>query len=146
MLEDEIDQGFPSGVYPRGSSSTVDLHEMKRPVRGLPTLTVRCFLGMLRARRESDVAIVFQVHGRPGFRARSHQCRGVRRRGASPRPLGLGRRHRHCVLLRTNRQRQVVHNVGVGKVRGRDPDGRLSERRKEDLHLCRRVVRTTRLW
>jgi kinesin family protein 2/24 len=43
MLEDEIDQGFPSGVYPRGSSSTVDLHEMKRPVRGLPTLTVRCF-------------------------------------------------------------------------------------------------------
>ncbi|GAB1317016.1 hypothetical protein MFIFM68171_07226 [Madurella fahalii] len=36
MLEDEESQGFPVAVYIR--SNTVDVHELKRPVRGLPTL------------------------------------------------------------------------------------------------------------
>ncbi|KAK4119150.1 P-loop containing nucleoside triphosphate hydrolase protein [Parathielavia appendiculata] len=39
MLEDEVAEGFPCGVYPRGATNTVDLHELKRPVRGLPTLS-----------------------------------------------------------------------------------------------------------
>lgn len=38
MLEDEATQGFPVGTYIRGS--TVDVHELRRPVRGLPTLMV----------------------------------------------------------------------------------------------------------
>lgn len=40
MLEDEINQGFPPGVYQRGRSNTVDVHELRRPVRGLPTINV----------------------------------------------------------------------------------------------------------
>ncbi|KAK3305967.1 P-loop containing nucleoside triphosphate hydrolase protein [Chaetomium strumarium] len=38
MLEDEVTQGFPPSVYLRGSSNTVDVHELRRPVRGLPTI------------------------------------------------------------------------------------------------------------
>ncbi|AEO68342.1 uncharacterized protein THITE_2049700 [Thermothielavioides terrestris NRRL 8126] len=38
MLEDEIAQGFPQGVYQRADSNMVDLHELRRPVRGLPTI------------------------------------------------------------------------------------------------------------
>ncbi|KAK3321916.1 P-loop containing nucleoside triphosphate hydrolase protein [Apodospora peruviana] len=38
LLEDEIAQGFPAGVIPRGNTSTVDVHELRRPVRGLPTI------------------------------------------------------------------------------------------------------------
>ncbi|KAL2129338.1 hypothetical protein VTI74DRAFT_7930 [Chaetomium olivicolor] len=38
MLEDELSQGFPCGVYLRDGTNVVDLHELKRPVRGLPTL------------------------------------------------------------------------------------------------------------
>jgi kinesin family protein 2/24 len=40
MLEDETDQGFPVGVYLRDGTNTLDLHELKRPVRGLPTISV----------------------------------------------------------------------------------------------------------
>ncbi|KXX79904.1 Kinesin-like protein Klp59C [Madurella mycetomatis] len=36
MLEDEATQGFPISTYIRGS--TVDVHELRQPVRGLPTL------------------------------------------------------------------------------------------------------------
>ncbi|KAK4150246.1 P-loop containing nucleoside triphosphate hydrolase protein [Chaetomidium leptoderma] len=39
MLEDELAQGFPVGVYLRGNTNTVDLHELKQPVRGLPRIT-----------------------------------------------------------------------------------------------------------
>ncbi|KAK4166877.1 kinesin-like protein Klp59C [Cladorrhinum sp. PSN259] len=40
MLEDETSQGFPEAVHPRtkGSFNTVDLHELRRPPRGLPSL------------------------------------------------------------------------------------------------------------
>ncbi|KAK4186275.1 hypothetical protein QBC35DRAFT_501606 [Podospora australis] len=38
ILEEELSQGFPECVYPRTDSNTIDLHELKRPVRGLPTL------------------------------------------------------------------------------------------------------------
>jgi kinesin family protein 2/24 len=40
MLDDETTQGFPQGVYLRGHSNTVDLHELRRPVRGPPTINV----------------------------------------------------------------------------------------------------------
>lgn len=39
MLEDEAAQ-FPAGVFIRPDTNTIDLHEMRRPVRGLPTITV----------------------------------------------------------------------------------------------------------
>ncbi|KAK3376420.1 P-loop containing nucleoside triphosphate hydrolase protein [Lasiosphaeria ovina] len=38
MLDEETSQGFPNSVFRRGSSSTVDVHELRQPVRGLPTL------------------------------------------------------------------------------------------------------------
>ncbi|KAK4225196.1 kinesin-like protein Klp59C [Podospora fimiseda] len=40
MMEDETAQGFPEGVHPRtkGNTNTVDLHELRRPPRGLPSL------------------------------------------------------------------------------------------------------------
>ena len=38
MLEDEAAQGFPSGVFPRKATNIVDLHELKRSVRGTPSL------------------------------------------------------------------------------------------------------------
>ncbi|KAK0710420.1 P-loop containing nucleoside triphosphate hydrolase protein [Apiosordaria backusii] len=40
LLPDEIAQGFPEGVYSRGETNIVDLHELKKPVKGgLPSLT-----------------------------------------------------------------------------------------------------------
>ncbi|KAK0713351.1 P-loop containing nucleoside triphosphate hydrolase protein [Lasiosphaeria miniovina] len=38
ILEEETSQGFPDSVFRRGPSSTVDVHELRQPVRGLPTL------------------------------------------------------------------------------------------------------------
>ncbi|KAK3987339.1 kinesin-like protein Klp59C [Cladorrhinum sp. PSN332] len=40
MMEDETAQGFPEGVHARttGNTNTVDLHELRRPPRGLPSL------------------------------------------------------------------------------------------------------------
>jgi kinesin family protein 2/24 len=49
MLEDEIAQGFPQGVYQRADSNMVDLHELRRPVRGLPTINV-CLPNVLNRR------------------------------------------------------------------------------------------------
>lgn len=40
MLEEELAQGFPSGIYIRGKTNIIDLHALKQPVRGLPTITV----------------------------------------------------------------------------------------------------------
>lgn len=34
MLDDELAQGFPVGVYIRDGTSIVDLHEIQQPVRG----------------------------------------------------------------------------------------------------------------
>lgn len=42
MLDEELSQGFPEGVIPRrGTPGTVDLHEIRRPVRGPPGINVR---------------------------------------------------------------------------------------------------------
>ncbi len=41
MLEDEISQGFPAGIHIRRDTNTIDVHALKQPVRGLPTITVR---------------------------------------------------------------------------------------------------------
>ncbi|KAK3386173.1 P-loop containing nucleoside triphosphate hydrolase protein [Podospora didyma] len=38
MLADETTAGFPESVFRRGDTNTVDIHELRRPVRGLPTL------------------------------------------------------------------------------------------------------------
>ncbi|KAK4173337.1 P-loop containing nucleoside triphosphate hydrolase protein [Triangularia setosa] len=39
LLPDEISQGFPEGVFSRaGDANIVDLHELKKSVRGLPSL------------------------------------------------------------------------------------------------------------
>ncbi|KAL2021906.1 hypothetical protein VTK56DRAFT_6501 [Thermocarpiscus australiensis] len=43
MLEDEISQGFPEGVYLRGGTNTLDLHELRQPVRGLPRIESSCY-------------------------------------------------------------------------------------------------------
>jgi kinesin family protein 2/24 len=40
MLEEELAQGFPSGIHIRGKTNIIDLHALKQPVRGLPTITV----------------------------------------------------------------------------------------------------------
>jgi kinesin family protein 2/24 len=48
MLEDEVTQGFPPCVYLRGSSNTVDVHELRRPVRGLPTINVSVAIPLWR--------------------------------------------------------------------------------------------------
>ena len=45
MLEDEISQGFPAGIHIRRDTTTIDVHALKQPVRGLPTITVRSFSG-----------------------------------------------------------------------------------------------------
>ncbi len=45
MLEDELSQGFPAGIYIRRDTNTIDVHALKQPVRGLPTITVRCLSG-----------------------------------------------------------------------------------------------------
>ncbi|KAK3902481.1 kinesin-like protein Klp59C [Staphylotrichum tortipilum] len=39
MLEEELAQGFPSGIHIRGKTNIIDLHALKQPVRGLPTIT-----------------------------------------------------------------------------------------------------------
>ncbi|KAH6847763.1 P-loop containing nucleoside triphosphate hydrolase protein [Chaetomium sp. MPI-CAGE-AT-0009] len=38
MLEDELAQGFPVGVYIRHGTNTTDLHELQQPVRGPPRI------------------------------------------------------------------------------------------------------------
>lgn len=40
MLEDEVSRGFPSGIHLRRNTETIDVHALKQPVRGLPTITV----------------------------------------------------------------------------------------------------------
>ncbi|KAG7285052.1 hypothetical protein NEMBOFW57_009672 [Staphylotrichum longicolle] len=40
MLEDEISRGFPVGIHLRRNTQTIDVHALKQPVRGLPTITV----------------------------------------------------------------------------------------------------------
>ena len=40
MLEDELSRGFPAGIHIRPKTDTIDVHALKRPVRGLPTITV----------------------------------------------------------------------------------------------------------
>lgn len=44
MLEDEISRGFPEGIHLRRNTETIDIHALKQPVRGLPTITVSSFL------------------------------------------------------------------------------------------------------
>jgi kinesin family protein 2/24 len=41
MLEDELSQGFPVGVYIRDGTNTADLHELQQPVRGPAKIRVR---------------------------------------------------------------------------------------------------------
>ncbi|KAM7218872.1 hypothetical protein V8F06_005752 [Rhypophila decipiens] len=45
MLDEELSQGFPEGVIPRKgvNSNTVDLHEIRRPVRGPPGINSYSF-------------------------------------------------------------------------------------------------------
>ncbi|KAK0649098.1 P-loop containing nucleoside triphosphate hydrolase protein [Cercophora newfieldiana] len=38
MLEEETTQGFPPGVFPRKGANIVDLHELRKAVRGTPSL------------------------------------------------------------------------------------------------------------
>jgi hypothetical protein len=41
MLEDEVAQGFPTGVHIRGGNCNIaDLHELQQPVRGAPRIRV----------------------------------------------------------------------------------------------------------
>lgn len=40
LLDEESEQGFPPAVFPREGSNTIDIHDLRRPVRGLPTLNV----------------------------------------------------------------------------------------------------------
>ncbi len=47
MLEDELSQGFPAGIHIRCDTNTIDVHALKQPVRGLPTITVRCLSGSI---------------------------------------------------------------------------------------------------
>lgn len=47
MLEDEISRGFPVGIHLRRNTQTIDVHALKQPVRGLPTITVGYFFYFL---------------------------------------------------------------------------------------------------
>ena len=40
MLEEELAQGFPSGIHHRGKTNIIDLHALKQHVRGPPSITV----------------------------------------------------------------------------------------------------------
>ena len=51
MLEDEITQGIPAGVHIRHSTNTTDLHELRQPVRGLPTISVGWYTALTSERR-----------------------------------------------------------------------------------------------
>jgi len=41
LLDEEDERGFPPAVFPRKNSNVIDIHDLRRPVRGLPTLNVR---------------------------------------------------------------------------------------------------------
>ncbi|KAM7192136.1 hypothetical protein V8F20_008971 [Naviculisporaceae sp. PSN 640] len=62
MLNDELSQGFPEGVIPRkGTSATVDLHEIRRPVRGPPGINSYSFTVDKLFGPESTTSEIYQT-------------------------------------------------------------------------------------
>lgn len=52
LLDEEASAGFSESVFPREAQpGVVDVHELRRPVRGLPTLKVRAVILLRRSQR-----------------------------------------------------------------------------------------------
>lgn len=73
LLPDEISQGFLEGVCSRpGGANIVDLHELKKSVRGLPCLNVSHCQSVLGNSASFLTRAVLQLPGRPRLRPRQH--------------------------------------------------------------------------
>lgn len=131
LLEEEKSAGLSESVFPREAQpGVVDVHELRRPVRGLPTLKVCAVIPRKPQSKEARTALpdnvhitVLQLPGGPSVRHR-RKDRGRLRRGVPPGSLCTVWGHRHPVCVWANRIWQDVHCRRLGEDGGPGVDGR----------------------